>query len=252
MNITDLPKVIDKVIDESIDKYSNVLISLTEKKIRDAVKEKDLGKAIAKIKPNNTLFSSGTFLFLDKDIDKLQKITNIALRRKIGEAVSSFERLYNVSIGRANFLNDIYSLVNATTSRIPSAIFNDVLDSAILTLTDAGTTSIAKDLSVKINKSLNKSKFLLKESLSIANREFQNQVFLKIEKEGDQYQYVGPVDKRKDDFCMNLINQVKTRAEWIRIKPDIFSNGGHPGCRDSFVLIPVDEVEKLKKKVDNG
>jgi len=241
MSSADFLKKIDEIIKKSIDKYSTALFTLVTKQIKKSTKEKNLSTAIVKLKPSDAIFSEGSFTFLDKSILELQKIMNASLKREFGAAITEFEELYNVSIGRAKFYKEIGSLVDATTSQIPNAIFNDVLNAAMLTLTDAGDTAIVADLAAKISNSIRKSRVLLQETLAIANRNFRNETFKRIEKEGDLYLYAGPSDSKNVPPCTGWVGKTKTRKEWESLKADIFTNGGHFGCRHTLVLIPADE-----------
>jgi hypothetical protein len=56
-----------------------------------------------------------------------------------------------------------------------------------------------------------------------------------------EYIYVGPVDNKTRDFCLEHVGQTRTRAEWEEIGDsegvDIFAEGGGWSCRHRLLLI---------------
>lgn len=52
------------------------------------------------------------------------------------------------------------------------------------------------------------------------------------------YKMVGPVDERTSAICRRYVGKIKTREEWLRISPHVFSYGLHPNCRHQWIPVP--------------
>ena len=59
-----------------------------------------------------------------------------------------------------------------------------------------------------------------------------------------KFKYVGPLDERTSAICRANLGKVRTKEEWLRLNPLVFSYGLHPNCRHR--LIPVPETIKTR------
>jgi len=57
-----------------------------------------------------------------------------------------------------------------------------------------------------------------------------------------KYRYIGPLDERTSAICRANLGKVRTKEEWLKLNPLVFSYGLHPNCRHR--LVPVPEVIK--------
>ncbi|WP_457755187.1 phage minor head protein [Thermovibrio ammonificans] len=58
------------------------------------------------------------------------------------------------------------------------------------------------------------------------------------EKNYRYYKMVGPVDERTSAICRRYVGKIKTREEWLKISPYVFSYGLHPNCRHQWIPVP--------------
>ena len=52
------------------------------------------------------------------------------------------------------------------------------------------------------------------------------------------YKMVGPLDERTSAICRRYVGKIKTREEWLKISPYVFSYGLHPNCRHQWIPMP--------------
>lgn len=226
---------------ESIDKVISNTFSLVKTPFFDSLKKALDNKNIT---PTN----------LDTKLTWIDKYTH-ALENKLvknlitltDRQIEIYSKQLGIEIPRLEFLRDLKNNVYNLTSTLAPKIKNEIIDYLSYQMVRPSSKIDLIKLSENIEKSINQTQNLIKETNSVLNRDFINKQHLKLEKNFKvKYYYEGPNDSKMSDFCKLYYGKSFTRAEWEAIKSDIFTHGGHFGCRHYF---RVDTSKLVRRKV---
>lgn len=237
----DITLKIDQLIDKVVETLAPTLYKEALKAIGGQEKLYELEATSSRLNPEN-------FAILSDVIKNSNKSLKNQILRVLNTELNSLFKEYDVTAAKDKFLKEIEASINLKLNGIPATITNNVIDSVLLTFDNSDIKEIANNLKNAIGGSLKQSLNVLSEALSLKVREKNNEIMLKAEEDGDQYQFSHVIDSKNSAFCALHGNEVRTRKDWINIKSDIFISGGHFGCRGVMVLIPADEVEAVKKE----
>ena len=232
----DIQSYLDK-IDSSVNSYLDSLSSrLLNLVIKNLDKRTPINKTLLKTKPVPRSQATFKFAFLESDVKTYSSSLTKDIVSIVRKQLEEMERVYGISIGKVEFYKDLKNAVYAYMGQIPDTIYGDVIQAAAETMVTESKEVVVERLSKKINKSLNQTRRYLSEAITTYNRNRINTIYERIEVEGDLYVYDGPLDKKTSAFCREHVGKKRTRAEWLRIKENIFIEGGHPYCRHGFRL----------------
>lgn len=180
-----------------------------------------------------------------REIEVLIHDTINALNNKMIVEIEKYFKNSMISIPRdekTKFYNEIKSVTSTFMNFIPVEVRKSVLEAVGNTLDSKKVEEAAKDLSRKINTSIGKSITFINETIVRRVREKNYEVFKKVSNKDTKWKFVHVKDSKNAPFCRDHGNEVKTEAEWLKLKSDIFVEGGHFGCRG--VMAVVDDEEE--------
>jgi len=166
---------------------------------------------------------------LNKEVKRLIEDSLLTLSYKTGVKLSSLLNYADIKTLNKVYIGGLDNKINeAIKQTIGAYIFED------------DTNKVYQALANTINKNIKQTQILMQEALVTYTRKLNDLAYEKIERAFDRkgcevlYQYTGVRDSRNSPFCAQHIGQIHTREEWVKIKSDIFINGGHFGCRHSL------------------
>jgi len=177
----------------------------------------------------------------DLVVDKYRKIIKKDLKKYTSRELETLSSTLGVKLNKLNFIKLMDSTVDLGLTNLSNDIKRDLFNYTRLNYITDLDDKFLLDFSKKINKTLNETSSLLKETSIRTIRHTRKVVYEKYAEEGQLFMYVGASDSRNSDFCARYVGQIKNKQEWEAIKPDIFTAGGHYGCRHA--LVPVDSKD---------
>lgn len=170
------------------------------------------------------------------------------ITKMLNSELDSLASYLNIEIPRINFIKEIQNNILNFSNQIPNNVRQEFLNYVSMTIIEPTTVEMLSDISNLIGKSLKQTDIIMRESLTVINRDFINKQYKKYETKETLYQFIGANDSKMSKDCAYHINMVKTRNQWESIKGDIFINGFHFQCRHSLVQVDIDDESLDKPK----
>lgn len=236
-NMTTVDKI-DNAIDSLFSKLNKTYQKEYTKLFKQSRKYKKPHKKLAELLKKSDVFTDAKDLFL-ASINK-QSI------KFMEQELAAISKASGVSVSRIAYYADFKTINNIYIDNIDDATREAINQNMGLYLYEDSKTAYT-NVSKAIGKSLAQTKLLMSEALVTTTRNITKDAYNKIEKDLSKYvikyEYMGPSDSKTSDFCSMYVGKIKTMAEWLAIKSDIFIKGGHFKCRHSLELVPVNKKD---------
>lgn len=204
---------------------------------------------------SNPQFSFIRLLDKESKTSTLQEVilsnTNKKILNIIDDTLMAITDSTGVEIGNVVFYRDIKTLNNVYIGDLDNTIKTSVKQNIGSYMFEDDMKKVIKSISGVIGKSIARTNQLMREALITYARKVADIAYNKVEaslakaQQVVVYIYQGVRDNKNSEFCAEHIGQKHTREEWLKIKSDIFINGGHFGCRHS---LEISKVVKAPKK----
>lgn len=229
---------IDNIIDFLFEKLNKTYQKEYTKLFKKSRKYKNPHKKLAQLLKESDVFTDAKDLFLTS----VNKQTIKAMEQEL----AAISKASGVSVNRIAYYADFKTINNIYIDNLDQATIDAINQNMGVNLFEDSKTAYT-NVSKAIGKSLAQTKLLMSEALVTTTRNITKDAYNKIEKDLSKYvvkyEYMGPLDGKTSEFCSKYVGKIKTMAEWIAIKPDIFIKGGHFKCRHSLELVPVTEKD---------
>jgi hypothetical protein len=105
--------------------------------------------------------------------------------------------------------------------------------------TDRPASVLVQELAKQLEKSLSETQTIFDTQVSITGRQMEE--IATEDAEEQVYLYVGPVDARTRDWCLDLVGKVRSKADIARLSngqlPNVFLTAGGYNCRHSWLAV---------------
>ncbi len=226
------------VVDEYLNTLNSLLTDYYIKLSKKALKSRRNPFSITKAFTKNskaTYYTDKLMLKLNKDILKIME-----------EHLNKLES-YGADVSTSIFYGDIRKLNEIYLGNINDELALKLQQTYGTYLFEGDNKLVLDALANVIGKSVGEVKRAMREVNVTYARKVTDNAFKQIEqefgKENIRYRYTGVLDSKNTPFCRSHVGKVHTRAEWEKIKFDIFVRGGHFGCRHSLELMPPKKVK---------
>lgn len=240
--MSDITLTIDTIIEEVLGSLPFSIYKIINKSMGGVDKLYKLEATSPKLKEDN-------FKILSKNLQRYnQELLNILLNR-ITLAVRDLMKNYDVDVAMGDFLKEIQATINLNMEGIPNNIRQDVINTVLDSFGDDNINELADRLKTSIGGTISKAKILMSEALTRKVREKNFSIMEKAEQEGDMWLFSHVIDSKNAPFCSDYGNQIKSKKDWINLKSNFFTQGGHFGCRGVPVLVKKEDIDDVKKEV---
>lgn len=192
------------------------------------------------------------------DINKFNKINEYILAardnivnkilRVVNDEIKDYKEFLSTN-EISDYMDRIQKSIDLIIKGISNELHQSLLESVLLTYDENKIKETAEKLKSKVTSTFKSSFSLISEVVIREIRSNNENVMSKAEEEGDMYIFSHVIDSHTSDICLRLGNQIMSKEDWIKTKSDIFTIGGHHGCRGVMALIKEDDIKKIKEDV---